>query len=181
MPLFGVARGGIGVLVVAALAVGGIARNLFAQTAPYGIDRRPQPRGTVLDTLLPSTVGPFRRAVRATHSCPGHRGAARAIRRRRVPSLHGELGLRRALGASRRQVVKSVLLRAVGVGLGGVLVGLWLGPAVWGIMTGVIADLPAWDAATVARYAALLIAAAVLGAIVPAWQAARSTPAVLLA
>jgi putative ABC transport system permease protein len=108
-------------------------------------------------------------------------GGTFALMRLWVTSLLSELGLRRALGATRRQVVGFVLLRAAGVGLGGVLVGLWLGPAVWGIMTGVMADLPTWDAAAVARYAALLIAAAVLGAVVPAWRAARSTPAALVA
>ena len=35
---------------------------LTAQGIPYGVDRRPQPRGTVLDTLLPVAVGPYRRA-----------------------------------------------------------------------------------------------------------------------
>lgn len=37
------------------------AEVLAAQDTPYAIDRRPQPRGTVLDTLLPSAVGPFSR------------------------------------------------------------------------------------------------------------------------
>lgn len=49
-------------LVLAALVVAGLSRDLAAQAVPYGIDRRPQPRGTLLDTLLPQRVGPFRRA-----------------------------------------------------------------------------------------------------------------------
>lgn len=50
-----------------------------------------------------------------------------------VTSLLGELGLRRALGARRRQIVGFMLFRAAGVGVGGVAIGLWSGPAVWNI------------------------------------------------
>jgi hypothetical protein len=32
-----------------------------AQSAPYGLDKRPQPRGSNLDSLLPSRVGAFER------------------------------------------------------------------------------------------------------------------------
>ena len=45
------------------LVPAGAALDLAAQGAPYGIDQRPQPRGTALDTLLPSVVGTFRRAA----------------------------------------------------------------------------------------------------------------------
>ena len=55
-------------VALVALMGGGIGRAVLAQAVPYGIDRRPQPRGTVLDTLLPSAVGPFRRAAFAPHT-----------------------------------------------------------------------------------------------------------------
>lgn len=35
--------------------------SLAAQTVPYGVDVRRQPRGTLLDSLLPRNVGEFRR------------------------------------------------------------------------------------------------------------------------
>ncbi len=49
-------------LMLAVLVVAGMSLHLSAQAAPYGIDRRPQPRGTILDTLLPQAIGSFRRA-----------------------------------------------------------------------------------------------------------------------
>ncbi len=49
-------------LVLAACLAAGLPLEAGAQVVPYGIDRRPQPRGTILDTLLPQSVGNFRRA-----------------------------------------------------------------------------------------------------------------------
>jgi hypothetical protein len=92
-----------------------------------------------------------------------------------------ELGLRRAVGAGRGRIVALVLLRAAGVGAGGVAVGLWLGPAVWSALGTVVRGLPAWDAGLVLRYAALLVAVSTMGALVPAWRAVRAAPARLLA
>lgn len=68
MQSWGVAWRRVGAVAIVALVGGGICRGVQAQAVPYGIDRRPQPRGTVLDTLLPSTVGPFRRAAFAPHT-----------------------------------------------------------------------------------------------------------------
>ena len=99
-------------------------------------------------------------------------GGTFALMRLWVTSLLGELGLRRALGARRREVVGFVLLRAAGVGLGGIAVGLGLGPAVWSVMPGI----PAWDPGIIARYAVQLIVCAMLGALPPAWRAARAMP-----
>ena len=50
-------------IALAAILVAGAASQLAAQSVPYGIDVRPQPRGTLLDSLLPRSVGPFRRAA----------------------------------------------------------------------------------------------------------------------
>lgn len=96
-------------------------------------------------------------------------------------SLAPELGLRRAMGARAGQVMALVLARAALVGVGGVAVGLVLGPAVWSALGSILRDLPAWDAGVVARFAVLLVATTVAGALVPAWRAARTTPATLLA
>jgi hypothetical protein len=48
--------------VLVAILVAGSASHLAAQSVPYAIDVRRQPRGTFLDSLLPRSVGPFRRA-----------------------------------------------------------------------------------------------------------------------
>jgi hypothetical protein len=98
-----------------------------------------------------------------------------------VRSLAPELGLRRASGARRRQVVGHVVIRAAAVGLGGIMVGLCLGPAVWNALGTIVRGLPAWDAGAMVRLAGLLVVATALGAVVPAWRASRAAPAALLA
>ena len=97
-----------------------------------------------------------------------------------VLSLLSELGLRRAVGARRGDVIAFVLLRAAGVGLGGIAVGVWFGPGVWNLLHGVMADFPVCDGATVARYALVLLSAVVFGAVPPALQAANTSPGRLL-
>jgi putative ABC transport system permease protein len=104
-----------------------------------------------------------------------------ALMRLWVRSLLVELGVRRAMGARRRDLFALVLRRAAGVGLAGVLIGLWLGPFVWGVLPTIMTGLEAWDPAPVACYAGLLVASALAGALLPAWRAARSTPASLIA
>jgi putative ABC transport system permease protein len=96
-----------------------------------------------------------------------------------VTSLAGELGIRRAVGARRRHVLGYVLSRAALVAAGGVAFGTWLGMIAWDALGSVVAGLPPWDPAAVARYGALLAVAALAGATLPAWRAARASPAAL--
>jgi hypothetical protein len=96
-------------------------------------------------------------------------------------SLLGELGVRRALGARRRHVYRFVLARAAGTGLAGVAVGLWFGWPVWRELPRIVAGVAVWDPSLVLNLAGLLVASALAGALVPAWRAARLTPARLLA
>lgn len=98
-----------------------------------------------------------------------------------VGSLAPELALRRAVGAGWGQIIALVLRRAAAVGAGGVMVGVVLGPAVWSALGTVVRGLPTWDIALLARMALLLVAVTTLGALVPAWRAARAAPATLLA
>jgi len=98
-----------------------------------------------------------------------------------VVSLAPELGLRRAVGAGAGRVMALVLGRAALVGVGGVAVGLVLGPAVWSALGTIVRGLPAWDTVVVARFAVLLVATTLVGALVPAWRAVRTAPATLLA
>jgi putative ABC transport system permease protein len=97
-----------------------------------------------------------------------------------VRSLRVELGLRRAVGARRLHLFRLVLVRAAGVALAGLLVGLWFGPAVWGLLPKVMTGFQTWDPAPIARYATLLSATVLIGVLLPAWRAARSAPASLL-
>jgi putative ABC transport system permease protein len=96
-----------------------------------------------------------------------------------VISLLSELGLRRAVGARKSEVIRFVLVRAAGVGIAGIAAGLWFGPGVWNLLHGVMTDFPVWDGATVGRYALILFSAVVLGAVPPAWHAARTSPSSL--
>jgi hypothetical protein len=53
-----------------------------------------------------------------------------------------ELGLRRAVGATRRRLLAMVFWRAAAAGVGGLGVGLWLGPGVWDVLQSVSDQLP---------------------------------------
>ncbi len=98
-----------------------------------------------------------------------------------VASLEGELAVRRAVGARRWRVMGYVLARALLVAAGGVACGSWLGMMVWGGVGDIVAGLPAWDPANVARLGVLLATAALAGAWLPAWRATHTPPARLLA
>ena len=104
-----------------------------------------------------------------------------AVARLWVASLLVEFGVRRALGAPRRAIVRYVLARAAGVCGAGLALGIWFGAAVWGILGDLVPGLPAWDQAAVARFGVILLAGSLLGALPPAWRAARRAPASLLA
>ncbi len=97
-----------------------------------------------------------------------------------VLSLLGELGLRRAIGARRRQVIAYVLSRSAGVAVAGIALGVWFGQATWNILADLVPGLDPWDVTLVLRLGGLLMLAALAGALPPAWRASRSTPASLL-
>lgn len=103
-----------------------------------------------------------------------------ALLRLWVLSLLAELGTRRAIGQTRRQLLAFVLWRALGMGLAGVGVGLWFAPSVWTALESVIPGLPTWHVSIVAGLAALLLTVALTGALLPACRAARMSPAALL-
>lgn len=97
-----------------------------------------------------------------------------------VASVVYELGLRRAVGARRRDILGFVLLRVAGVAAGGVAIGLWLGLFMWGALATVVPGLPAWDLHTALRFVPLLVTATLAGAVWPAWQAAVVAPGTLV-
>ena len=94
-----------------------------------------------------------------------------------------EIGVRRALGASRRAIFAQCLVEAGTVGLAGGILGLglaWLG--LWAIRqqpTG-FADILHLDVSMLLTTFVLAIAASVLAGLVPAWHACQVTPAVQL-
>ncbi len=94
-----------------------------------------------------------------------------------------EVGVRRALGASRVQVFEQYLIEAVVVGLSGGVVGLLLA---WGALKIIamqskeLALLAHMDWQMLALTFALSVSAAVLAGLLPTWRACNVTPALQL-
>lgn len=95
----------------------------------------------------------------------------------------GEVGVRRALGASRAEVFKQYLVEAVVVGLAGGLLGLALA---WGTLELIalqskdLALLAHMDFQMLTLTFALSVIAAVLAGLLPTWRACNVTPALQL-
>lgn len=95
----------------------------------------------------------------------------------------GEIGVRRALGASRRAIFAQCLVEAGTVGLAGGLLGLGLAMlGLWAVRQQPVgyADLAHLDPLMLLATFALAIFASVLAGLVPAWHACQVTPAVQL-
>ncbi len=97
-----------------------------------------------------------------------------------VARRRGEIGIRRALGAGRVNIVGLVLQRALtraafGVALG-IVLSLWLARGLASLLFGIAAT----DAATFVGVSAILIGAATVAALVPAWRATRIDPVKVL-
>jgi putative ABC transport system permease protein len=97
-----------------------------------------------------------------------------------VVSLRPELGLRRAVGATERQLLRLLLGRACLVGAAGTCFGIWFGPAFWDALGGLAVGLKSWDPELVTVLAVVLFGATLGGVALPAWKATRTAPAELL-
>ena len=110
-----------------------------------------------------------------------------AVMRMWVRAALPELAVRRAVGARRRHVIGFVLARAVAVAVGGdrrVLARVDCAPVLLGIVEGPVVPDAAHvrhEPGRIAEPALALLAAALVGALIPAWQAARASPALLAA
>ena len=95
----------------------------------------------------------------------------------------GEVGVRRALGASRAEVFKQFLIEAAVVGLAGGVLGLAFSSAVlWllGRQSERYAALAHMDWSMLAATFALAIFASILAGLLPTWRACQVTPALQL-
>lgn len=95
----------------------------------------------------------------------------------------GEVGVRRALGASRREIFMQCLVEAGTVGLAGGILGLglaWLG--LWAVRQQPTdyADLAHLDPAMLLTTFVIAVAASLLAGLLPAWSAMQITPAIQL-
>jgi putative ABC transport system permease protein len=75
-----------------------------------------------------------------------------------LQSQRTELGIRRAVGARKRDVHRLVLGQASRVAIGGTLFGAWLGQIGWDVLPRIVPGAPGWDGAVVAAVAAGLCA-----------------------
>jgi putative ABC transport system permease protein len=92
-----------------------------------------------------------------------------------------EIGILRAVGWSRRRIVGMVLLEAAGVGLIGYALGCPLGVGLAELMTMLPGSQqfvdPMYDAGPFLLALGIAVLLSVLGALLPAWRAARISPA----
>ena len=94
-----------------------------------------------------------------------------------------EIGVRRALGASRRAIFAQFLVEAGGLGLAGGLLGLALtGLGLWAVRLNPSshAELARLDPTMLATTLALALAASLLAGLLPAWRACQIAPALQL-
>ena len=95
----------------------------------------------------------------------------------------GEIGVRRALGASRAEIFKQCLVEAGTVGLAGGLLGLLLALlGLWAVrqQPASYASLAHLDASMLLLTFALALFASLLAGLLPAWRAMQVTPAIQL-
>ena len=95
----------------------------------------------------------------------------------------GEIGVRRALGATRAQIFQQYLVQAGVIGLAGGVFGVLLTAAgLWllGQQSSDIAEVARFDAGTLGLTLATAVGAAVLAGVLPTWRASRALPAAQL-
>ena len=95
----------------------------------------------------------------------------------------GEIGVRRALGASRSEIFKQCLVEAGTVGVAGGVLGLLLAPrGLWAVrqQPASYASLAHLDASMLLSTFALAILASLLAGVLPAWRAMQVAPAIQL-
>lgn len=94
----------------------------------------------------------------------------------RVAQRTREVGLRIALGADPRHIIRMVVRQGMGVAAAGLAVGLAAALGTTRLMAGLLYGVSPADAVTLGAVAALLLAATLLANYVPARRAARVSP-----
>jgi putative ABC transport system permease protein len=87
-----------------------------------------------------------------------------------------EIGIRLAIGASRRDVILQVVAQGARLTLGGVALGVCLAAALSGFLRGFLFELSPYDAGTFLGVPALLLAVTAISVLAPALKAARLDP-----
>jgi putative ABC transport system permease protein len=87
-----------------------------------------------------------------------------------------EVGLRLALGALRRQIVKQFLLQGLGVSLAGCVAGWALAVATSRLLSGMLYGVSPSDASTLIAVVLMVLSVAALASLIPAIRAAHVEP-----
>jgi putative ABC transport system permease protein len=91
-----------------------------------------------------------------------------------------EIGLRLALGANRREVVRMVVSHAMRLSLAGIAIGLLAAPMLTRVMRTFLYEVEPTDPPTLFAVAGLLVVTSLLASCVPAARAARVDPNIAL-
>jgi putative ABC transport system permease protein len=94
-----------------------------------------------------------------------------------VSQRRHEIGVRMALGAAPRRIVREIVRQSAALALGGVLPGLALAYAGGRAMEALLAGVTPGDGVTLVGAAAVCVAIALVGTVVPAARAVRVEPA----
>ena len=97
-----------------------------------------------------------------------------------VAQRRRELAIRLALGADSSGIVRLVLKEGAGTALTGGIVGIGVALGLSGLMRAVVFEIRPSDPVTYAACTAVLLAAVLLAALLPARRAARLPPAAVL-
>jgi predicted permease len=87
-----------------------------------------------------------------------------------------EVGIRIALGAERKQVVRMVLKHGIGLVFAGLVIGLPIGVLLMKPLSNFLLGIPTYDFITLAVVAPILVAVALSASYIPARRAARLDP-----
>jgi putative ABC transport system permease protein len=98
----------------------------------------------------------------------------------RVIQRTREIAVRAAIGANRLEIVDLIARQAAGLTVRGIVLGAAAAMLVNRGLTALLFEVSPLDALTYAAVVAALVLAAAIGAMVPAWRAARIAPAVAL-
>ncbi|MGJ5815380.1 ABC transporter permease [Paludibaculum fermentans] len=91
-----------------------------------------------------------------------------------------EMGIRMALGASGRDILRLVLTQGMGLTLAGILAGLLAAPLASQVMRQMLYGVQPLDPITFAAVALLVLAASFAACVLPAWRASKVDPGLAL-